>query len=127
MASATIECTTCCQECIETDCCECVPTILHGTFSAGSGTCTCLNGVTVTLTYNSGSGAWEGTFTGCGGDTDVSFTCSSGLGNWLVEATGHCTIGSTAAGSFTCDPFQVSFNVIPSGCCLGGSTLTIVE
>lgn len=130
-----------CQACeeeepVETTCCEGtpIPTTLYATYSGGTGSCDCLDGVTVTMTYNAGSGYWVGGPDGgtCGYDVYTWLRCASG--NWRLGQSGNAIEPSIEAelvgAALDCEPFSLS-GVLESALCPfppGGSvTVTITE
>ncbi len=118
-------------------CCpQALPTTLIAHFSS---TCSCLDGVTVTLTYNAGTGKWSGTYdtSGCSNNGTISldFLCDSGAGlggcrDFKLEWTtcGGASGTDYAQSSCTCSPLNVPFASDPGNCCPGGTlTVTITE
>lgn len=113
-----------------TDCCPSIPLpeVLHGTFHSGSGSCVCMNGESVDLTWDGLQ--YIGTFTACsGGTTTVTLTCS--LLGWVLGMTGgvgSCVSPGGLVPSFTCLPLEMT--TVPmsiTGCCAGNITLTITD
>jgi hypothetical protein len=107
-----------------------IPTILHATFSNGTGTCTCLNGITVPLTLV--GLRWQGSFAGCGRPrSDVFFACLGGPPQWLFQFTNPnlnaCQSAVTVL-TGTCSPFAFSgvVTILPfTPCCSGTITVTV--
>lgn len=114
---------------VSTPCCSSVllPATLFATFSAGTGTCACLNGLTVELTWN--GSVWKGTYEGCGASTDtISVFCTAGVWNITRTAGSGCMWPGGTAASSTCVPFSVLSQVnLVSGCCSGTFLITVTE
>ena len=110
---------------IVTSCCPGgLPRTLYAHIANGTG-CACLDGVTVTLTWN-GSLWTSGDVTVCGGTTVFYFTCGGGdCTGFLFYATGYCQI--TVAGPHTCNCATPSFEFTNSVsvCCTGGIATTV--
>lgn len=105
------------------DCCfehGLYPAILHATFSDGFGTCTCLNGITVTLIRFPAESLWRGSFTGCGGTSTFSLLqdCSGGF-------SGFCSSGLSFLTADSCDPLVLSGRINLTGCCFGSILVTV--
>jgi hypothetical protein len=121
----------CCGGTVTSPCCAgfTIPRTLHATLSNTTGTCGCLNGVTVTMTYNATGSpvSWTGTYTACSGLTStLNLFCQSG--NWLISSGGSCAIGNTTPVSLNCtsdNTFHIVFTPSVLGCCSGAVTITI--
>ena len=117
---------------INNDCCSGIPTTLTATLSGGS--CACLSGKVVTLTYDSGTGQWRGTTAVsciCNPTVYVSLGCGTiGFGEWAIgiSCSAYITpnLGRT---SQSCGPVLVSFTGYSSISCCGIDTInaTITE
>jgi hypothetical protein len=113
-----------CQGGISTACCpgELLPATLHATVSgtvAG----------TYALSYG-GNQAWTGSFTICGGTTQITAACV--LGSWGLTLTGSVAgwTGASPSSPPSCNPLQVVF--IGTGSCVNNGspvslTITITE
>jgi hypothetical protein len=76
------ECTTVCTAC----CSAGIPTTLYATLT-NNANCACLNGVVLTMTYNSGGGYWSGTTSICGaGEIEIRIACTGPTCHFGVEA-----------------------------------------
>jgi hypothetical protein len=101
-----------------------LPGVLHATLSGGTGGCSCLDGVQVTLVWDGSN--WKGTFTACGGTSVLAMLtdCSGGIAGQSPNAC------STALWGFSvqsCSPFSATLTAPVSGCCTGSITITITE
>jgi hypothetical protein len=106
-----------------------IPTTLHATFTSGTGTCSCLNGISVALTHQP-NGIWQGSFAGCGRPrSDVSFRC---LGTqWVFQLVNPnlnaCQSDPTVL-TGTCSPFAFTGTVTilaVTPCCTGTIQATV--
>jgi hypothetical protein len=100
-----------------------IPQTLYATITAG-GNCSCLNGVTVTLTWGGGV-SWNGSVIGCGGQV-ITVSISYG-GAWNITlACGTQGFGGGGASS-SCAPFQASANFTTGNglCCPGGGSASV--
>jgi hypothetical protein len=113
-----------------------LPVTLHASLGNGA-RCTCIAGTTVTLTYNSSSGKWEGSAaTSCpGGTITLKFYCVSGgtdcTGFRLDYSWNSNCGGGTAQASAgcSCSPLSVSFIGFNNGttCCNSGGLLATMS
>jgi hypothetical protein len=99
---------------------------LHGTFSGGTNDCSCLNGTTVTLTWDGGASQWTGSFSACGGSTTLVLQCQSGTLVGFFANGGACASSSiglhgTCGGSAP----NLTGAFLVHGCCTGNVTLTV--
>jgi hypothetical protein len=111
---------------ISTPCCvNSMPPVLTATFSAATGTCDCLDGVSVPLVWNVALGGWSGSAPACNGTLDFSFTCQSG--NWYVQNTGgSCRLANQVlSGTCGVGQTQLSATTQVNGCCTGRVNITI--
>jgi hypothetical protein len=106
-----------------------VPTTLHATFSNGTGTCGCLNGVTAVLTHQP-NGFWAGRFAGCGRPrSDIAMECIGS--NFIFQLTNpnlNACLSDPGVLTGTCSPFAWTgtVTVLPiSPCCAGTTTVTV--
>lgn len=135
-------------------CCSCcgntVPTTLYATIDFDWVTGTDYLGVTATLTYNGGTGKWEGTATCNGNSFDVKIWCVSD--SWFFDLViGGTSYGvpsptNTEGGAtlVACDPFELGgliatnyyaddfpfcgkTGTFPTGDELDSMTLTVIE
>lgn len=98
-----------------------VPNTLTWVFSGASVGCTCLNGVTVTITWDGTN--WTGSATICGATRTVSLACTGGV--WTVTFA-DCVMGSNVP-VVVCSPFQLNFTglAIGSPCCSTAGTVDV--
>ncbi len=116
-----------------TPCCaNLLPALLHATFTGGTGSCTCLNGLSTPLTWNASLQQWIGAFSGCGAaPTTMVLTCASAgppvLFNLAFLSGGGCTSAGGGSSSATCSPaFSATFsNISFGGCCFGTVNITV--
>ncbi len=105
---------------IDVLCCPGVslPTTIHAALAGGTGSCTCLNGLTITMTWN--GTLWQGSVAGCSGTVTFSMTpyCSYGF-------TGNCSSTNQTTGPASCHPFKIVDTIAVSGCCAGNIGVTI--
>jgi hypothetical protein len=108
-----------------TNCCpNAIPVTLHVTFTNGTGACTCLNGVVVTITNLGGasSNIWQGSITACGTTVLVTMSCINQVGVgfvWTINLNGGLP---TIASTVTCSPPDIVFNgIVPSATVCGGT------
>ncbi len=107
-----------------------VPAIVFATFSAGTGSCACLDGATAQLVFF--GSVWNGFYntpSGCveaGLQSQLTLVCSSGT--WVVHAPGPCLVLGSNATSVTCSPLSLVFTgVNVQLCCTGTVTITVTE
>jgi hypothetical protein len=101
-----------------------LPSVLYATFSNGTGDCTCLDGQTVTLTYNSGGQNWTGLVNACGGSPSVTLVCG-GNSLWSIEGT-YCVFHPPGQAATSCNPLSITWNnVSVSNGCSGTVTVTV--
>jgi hypothetical protein len=110
-----------------TDCCPSDPvsTSLFATFSNGTGDCTCLNGLSVPITYDPHDQKWKATHISACSVSNMSVTlhCASGVG-WELTLGGCASDLIVRTG--TCSPFLLSYpGVAITGCCTGQVDVTI--
>ena len=117
------DCTACCQPCVVTDCCACVPTTLYVVFGSP------LDDMgTVTLTYNSMTELWEGSGTTANcptADVDIEFECTSPP-DFTMRTTIDGNIGTGGAVATDCDPFECTVVVALAGCDPSASVTGVV-
>jgi hypothetical protein len=113
---------------VDTTCCHPtnVPSTLHATFSNGTGSCSCFNGLSFAMTYDSVNARWSASgLTICGlGTNSLLFQCNGAT--WGLQGTGACSFqggGATAV----CSPFSVSFTTLSVSpvCCNGAIDVTV--
>jgi hypothetical protein len=114
-------------------CCpNALPTTLYATYSNGTGSCTCLNGLTVVLQWD--GTAWTGTYQGCGSGvtTTVKLQCSvQAFGPlWAVLQSAPSPPGCLSPGgqvtTYTCNPPSFPFTFSgETGCCQGSYEVTV--
>ena len=115
-------CPTCCG-----GCCPSTPaSTLYCTLSTNAGT-RCEDGTVITLTYNSGTGKWEGTgaFGTCGQNTTLAFYCGTGgaaCGDYKLDVSfsdacvSAFTLNAVDSGyACTCSPFHIRFDKSRAG------------
>jgi hypothetical protein len=107
--------------------CGSLPASMVIRFGSGTGA-SCgarLNGVSGTLTYNSGTQRWTANMTdGIGQLFGVILQCAAGP--WAITLNGNYTGGGTLAGTSGASPnLHVTFN--PLSGCSGGITATITR
>lgn len=109
---------------VETTCCEeLIPTTLNWQITAITGLCSCIVTTSGTVTYNVGSGQWEGiTFTcpllECEENAEYQISCVGSTWYYGILGAGA---GGLAATSVACSPpFQAIFNKT-----VGGGSYTI--
>jgi hypothetical protein len=106
-----------------------IPTTLHATFTSGTGTCTCLNGITIVLTHQP-NGIWQGSFAGCGRPrSDAAFYCQGT--QWIFQLVNPnlnaCQSDQTVL-TGTCSPFAFTGPVTilaATPCCTGTIQVTV--
>jgi hypothetical protein len=116
-----------------TVCSCCVPQTLIMTLT--SATCTCVDGVEITLLYSAGTGKWTGSVSGCaevlGGDDSIYglVECVAGSLTAYFSCNGPNT-NSAAIPLVTCDPFLMEGDslggTLGSGPCCDSGTITHV-
>lgn len=130
---------------ISVNCCPgaSLPATLYATFSNGTATCSCVNGETVTLTYN-GTDAWTGTYqidsggtsgppTACAANGVNTMTLRCTIGGWSLSNTGpadSCSWLSAGLISTDCvSPISILFrlSVNETYCCTGIFDITITD
>lgn len=132
------DCDSCCGETCGG--CSGIPHTLTGTITSTNSHCACALGLTVVLTFNSGTSKWEGTLSTSGscstpGHFIVRTYCSAGTMVADVDLVGDAddcldtpTTGQSPA-SFTCSPYNATYNFGIASCCDGAAaesiTLTI--
>lgn len=123
-------------------CCSAgLPATLTATIN-GSADCTCINGKTLPLNYNSATGKWVGSILFCTEDQEdleLKFYCKkggSGPSDFRLDydyTVSNCSgdllpATSTPIGIPVCDQdgVDVDFNIPVSGACCGGASSTDV-
>jgi hypothetical protein len=118
-----------------TSCCpNPLPGTLYATFTNGTGTCSCLNGYTITITGPSPGTEWVGT----GGpicsvsQVVLSLFClyEVDVGRvWVLSAGTFCGLRAILpASNAICSPFYIKFSgVAVSDCCSGSVDVTITQ
>lgn len=103
-----------------------VPLTLKATFTGGTGSCTCMNGDSVTLTNPLAGQLWNGTYvSSCAGTSSVGLGCNQnvdGTWSWTITSSGFGCIFSSLVpmGSVNCSPFDITLtDVDVVGCCTG--------
>jgi hypothetical protein len=114
---------------VSTPCCaNNMPTALHVTFSNGTSNCTCLNGVSVALTWN-GIDKWTASATLCGGPaTGIQFFCNNATKKFqiILQGAGGACVASATDMSGTCGASpNLSATLSVTGCCTGNATATV--
>lgn len=130
MATETFICGTgCCDATV--DCCEGnLPLTLKATL-ADAGSCACLDGVEVTLTWN-GTTAWEGTTAvGCTATpVRIKVICTAGIWSMSIKCGGAAPpAGLHVFTSADCGPplLLVMTSISAAlGCCAGGTVSVVV-
>lgn len=103
------------------DCCvNAIPASLTATISASTNE-TCVPNQSFTLTYNSGTEKWEGTFTINGGTDSFALGCSN-AGMSAFDIAGPLAFNSAIA---TCDPFSITFEDLTASPCTATFDCTI--
>lgn len=124
-ATCTADPSDCCETdppVVDTECCpdDLWPAVMYAHFSGGTGDCTCLDGETVTMTWDGTK--WAGTATLCGDETPLIMLCSAGVfsfGNDPLVITG-CLISGVIASNLDCAAYAVEWeNAEALGCCAG--------
>ncbi len=123
-------CQPCCTPAGNTACCPSyqVPDTLVAHITSGCPSC--FNGVTITLTYDSGLNIWRGSALYCGSGTillHLDLFCTGG-GIWQlgVYCTGAAVYYNAASGSL-CNPVHAIFTFLfNTDCCVLGQTTTTV-
>jgi hypothetical protein len=104
-----------------------VPAVLFATFSGGTGGCSCLNGQTLELTYNTTTHTWMSPVEHLGNcsppnsTNQLALACGGALG-WglgISSSNGGCNASGALQVFVTCSPFSVGFAVSMTGCCVG--------
>lgn len=109
-------------------CSNTIPKTLHATVSKIQD-CVCIDTLTVTLTYNSGTNKWTGSTAtvGCPGGSPLNMTLAPCAGGGIAgfqlgtNCNGSGASNTNADASSTCSPLNLVFkNIIsPGGCCIG--------
>lgn len=105
---------------VSNSCCSNIPTTLYATFSNVSGL-SCLDGVKISLTYNSGGNLWTNNVTLCGASVIPQLTC---FPPWHWAG-----IGNANQPTYTCSPWSLSFSNVNAvvGSTSGTINITITE
>lgn len=104
-------------------CCEDIgiPAQLYVTFQQISGSCSCLDGVTVPIAFNNGLGYWRGMANPCESEDDMEVTFDCGGDLWAVDmhGCGDFTFTGSIPTDGTCDPFELisSIETVDGICC----------
>lgn len=110
--------------------CGSLPHDLVMRLSGGSGTCGCLNGAVVNLTFQTLGSVWTGSFTRCNGlVTSVQLGCDPVTHTWGLAFSGpSCQTPSGPHLSGTSGPSpNLSGTFAVSNCCAGNITATITR
>jgi hypothetical protein len=113
---------------VVTDCCPGagLPTTLIATFTLRSGSCPALDGLSVPLAYDAGTGQWAGSFA-AGGDAG-SFTIACVGGFFSVTGGGNLVLPGGGGSLQSCAPFQYAITAVGWTPCPGALfDLTVTE
>ncbi len=116
---------------VYTDCCPGtpLPQTLYATFSGGTDTCVCLNGVTVELNYDTLLLNWHGDYSPCSssGTFTLFFGCTLlGFGLTSNGNTHGCVAFNPALTTTNCVPLSAVFSGLGAfDCCIGSQSCTV--
>ncbi len=104
-------------------CCpNALPATVHVTFT---GTLAALG--SVPLSWDTTSGQWLGTATGCGGGVNVNLSCDALSDNFLLGGNGAAAWGSQA-NSLSCSPLSIAgLGTVGAGPCTGTFGWTVTQ
>jgi hypothetical protein len=105
-----------------------ISAVLYATFTNGTGTCTCLNGLSAPLVWQPANGFWEsGQVAVCGKTAALLLRLQCAGSNFFVSSS-LCQLRASPQPADSCSPFQITWTGVIAGlCCSGTIDLTVTE
>jgi hypothetical protein len=105
--------------------CGSLPASLVARFAGGTGTCTCLNGQAVTLTWSSLNNSWLGsTANVCGGTSNCTLVCQAGT--FHLKLSLRCISDISLSGTTGASP-NLTGTAAVTVCCSGNISVTVTR